>query len=74
MPAVIIEAAYMSGQAEAELMLTDIFRAAEAEAIAAGIERWMKTSEPGSGYLDGFTLGGSARTFDLRSCDDPPLQ
>jgi N-acetylmuramoyl-L-alanine amidase len=73
-PAVILEAAYMSGDAEAQLMLGDEFRAAEADAIAHGIERFLTTADPGGGYLDGFTLGGSARSFDLDDCDDPPLE
>jgi hypothetical protein len=64
----------MSGEAEAQLMLTDEFRAGEAEAIATGIARWLSSADEGSGYLDGFTLGGSARTFDLDACDDPQLQ
>ena len=74
MPAVILEAAYMSGEAEAQLMLGDEFAATEAEAIATGIERFLRTTDPGGGYLDGFTLGGSARSFDLGACEDPPLE
>jgi N-acetylmuramoyl-L-alanine amidase len=74
MPAVILESAYMSGEAEAQLMRTDEFRAAEANAIASGIQRWLSTTDPGSGYIDGFTLGGSARTFNMSACDDPPLE
>jgi N-acetylmuramoyl-L-alanine amidase len=73
-PAVILEAAYLSGEAEAQLMLGDEFRAAEAEAIARGIERYLATTDPGGGYLDGFTLGGSARSFDLDDCTDPTLE
>jgi N-acetylmuramoyl-L-alanine amidase len=73
-PAVILEAAYLSGEAEAQLVQTDEFRAAEAEAIATGIQRWLTTSDGGSGYLDGFTLGGSARSFDMSACEDPPLE
>jgi N-acetylmuramoyl-L-alanine amidase len=74
MPAVILEAAYMTGDAEAELLATAEFRATEAAAIAQGIERWLSSSDAGAGHLDGFTLGGSARTFDLDACDDPPLE
>jgi N-acetylmuramoyl-L-alanine amidase len=74
MPAVILESAYLSGEAEGQLMLTDEFRAAEAGAIANGIDRWLSSPDTGTGYLDGFTLGGSARTFDMSACDDPPLE
>jgi N-acetylmuramoyl-L-alanine amidase len=73
-PAVILEAAYMSGEAEAQLMTGEEFRAAEAAGIASGIERWLRTADAGTGYVDGFTLGGSARSFDLDECDDPPLE
>ena len=74
MPAVILESAYLSGEAEAELVTTDEFRAAESAAIAAGIERYLRSTDTGSGYIDSFTEGGRARTFDLDKCEDPPLE
>jgi N-acetylmuramoyl-L-alanine amidase len=74
MPAVILEAAYLSGEAEAELVTTDEFRAAESAAIAAGIERYLRSADAGSGFLDSFTEGGRARSFDLDDCEDPPLE
>jgi N-acetylmuramoyl-L-alanine amidase len=73
MPAVIVEAAYLSGPAESELVASDAFRDAEATAIARGIERFLSTSDQGAGFLDGFTLGGAARRFDMDACVDPPL-
>jgi N-acetylmuramoyl-L-alanine amidase len=73
-PAVILESAYLSGEAEADLVTTEEFRAAEAGAIAAGIERYLRSADAGSGYLDSFTEGGGARTFDLDECEDPPLE
>jgi N-acetylmuramoyl-L-alanine amidase len=74
MPAVILEAAYLTGDAESQLVTTTEFRAAEAESIARGIERWLNSADPGSGYLDGFTLGGSAGSFDMSRCEDPSLE
>lgn len=73
-PAIILESAYLSGAAEAALVRTDEFRAAEAAAIAAGIERYLRSSDEGSGYLDSFTEGGTARRLDMSRCEDPPLE
>jgi hypothetical protein len=67
-PAVILEAAYMSGEAEAQLMLTDEFRATEAEAIAAGIQRWLTTDDPAPAP-DRFTL--DQRHFRPRRVQGP---
>src|SRR5690606_31897856 len=74
MPAVILESAYLSGPAEAELVGTDEFRDAEAGAIADAIERYLRSADAGSGYLDSFTEGGSARRFDMSECEDPTLE
>src|SRR5690606_1150845 len=74
MPAIIVEAAYLTGEAEGELVTTEEFRVAEATAIANGIAEYLGTDAPGSGYIDGFTLGGSARRFDMDQCEDPPLE
>lgn len=74
MPAIIVEAAYLTGDAEAELLATEEFRDAEALGIAKGIEQFLRTDAAGDGYIDGFTLGGSARSFDMDKCEDPPLE
>jgi N-acetylmuramoyl-L-alanine amidase len=73
-PAVIIESAFLSGEAEAELVTTDEFRDVEAHAIANGITRFLQTSDEGTGFIKGFTLGGSARRFDMDECKDPALE
>jgi hypothetical protein len=73
-PAVIVESAYLSGNAEAELVTTDEFRDVEAHAIANGITRFLQTSDEGTGFIKGFTLGGSARRFDMDECKDPALE
>lgn len=74
MPAIIVEAAYITGDAEAELLATEQFRDAEARGIANGIERFLRSDDAGDGYIDGFTLGGSASSFDMDDCEDPPLE
>jgi N-acetylmuramoyl-L-alanine amidase len=72
-PAVIVEAAYLSSVSEAELLATDRFRAAEAQALADGIRRWLTTADPGRGYQPGFVEDGTGGNSDLRSCRDPSL-
>src|SRR5690606_36489968 len=73
-PAIIVEAAYITGPDEAELLGTDAFRNAEAAAIANGIVRYLHTDDAGRGYIDGFTLGGSARSFEMDEFEDPPVE
>jgi N-acetylmuramoyl-L-alanine amidase len=72
-PAVIVEAAYLSSAREAELLATERFRAAEAQALADGIRRWLTTPDPGGGYQPGFVEDGTGGFSDLRSCRDPSL-
>jgi N-acetylmuramoyl-L-alanine amidase len=73
-PAVIVEGAYMSASAESDLMETAEFRAVEAAGIARGIERWLTTSDPGSGFRPGFVEGGVARVPNMAKCRDPKLE
>ncbi len=75
MPAVLAEFGYLSNPAEADLFLTDEYRDVAAEALAAGIERYLFTDDPGSGFVDEpriFTPDGS--TGGSGGCIDPPLE
>jgi N-acetylmuramoyl-L-alanine amidase len=72
-PAILVEGAYLSNAREAQLLRTDEFRAAEAEAIADGILRWLTTEDEGSGYQNGFVEAGSGGDTDLSACRDPSL-
>lgn len=70
---VLVEAMYLSGEPEANLLADPGFRAAEADAIADAIVTWVSTDQPGTGYLDPLDSpepagGGGGRT----GCDDPP--
>jgi N-acetylmuramoyl-L-alanine amidase len=74
-PAVLIEAAYLSNPAEAALLAETLVRDAEAEAIAHGIERYFTTVDPGSGFQVPLFKGyGSSGGGTLANCKDPKLQ
>lgn len=72
-PSILIEGAYLSSAREAAVLATDVFRAAEAQAIADGILRWLTTADVGTGYQNGFVESGSGGDTDLTSCRDPEL-
>ena len=72
-PAILIEGAYLSNVREAALLATDAFRDVEADAIAAGILRWLTTPDEGSGYQKGFVESGTGGNTDLATCRDPNL-
>lgn len=70
---IITEFLWLSNGAEAALLARTEVRNAEAEAIAAGIDRWYRTENVGSGFLkpfvDTFDSGGGG----FEGCVDPPL-
>ncbi len=74
MPAVLAELGYISNAEEAELFATDRYRTVAATALADGIERWLTTDDPGSGFRDEpriFTPSGG--TGGSEGCEDPEL-
>lgn len=74
MPAVLAELAYISNPEEAALFETDEYRDAVSSALATAIERWLTTSDPGSGFVARpriFTPDGS--TGGTIGCVDPDL-
>ena len=74
MPAVLAELGYISNAAEAELFATDEYLDAASAALADGIERWLTTDDPGTGFRDEprlFTPGGGTGGSD--DCVDPDL-
>ncbi len=73
-PSLITEAAYLSNPSEAALFARDDVRDAEAVAIVDGLQRWLDTDDPGSGFLAEFVDGGSTGTGGTDNCVDPPLQ
>jgi N-acetylmuramoyl-L-alanine amidase len=74
-PAVLVEAAFLSNPAEEALLATPEFRTAEAQAIARGVLRYLTTQDPGSGFVEPYERvqpagpGGGAD-----GCVDPPLE
>lgn len=74
-PSVISEAAYLSNPSEAELLDRSDVQQALADALVRGIDRFLSTADPGSGFTDdpifrGYGSSGTGRTTD---CDDPDL-
>ncbi len=71
-PAVLLEALYLSSEPEALLLLEPAIREAEAQAIADGIVAWLETDRPGSRFLPTLeateTAGGGGGTA---GCEDP---
>ena len=73
-PAALIESAFISNRAEEALLQRRDVQKAEGEAIARGIVRYLRSPEPGSGFVAPFSStapaggGGGAR-----SCQDPTL-
>ena len=70
-PSVIIEAAYLSNPPEAELLAIPEVQKAEAVAIAVAINRFITTSDPGSGFKPSFIDGLMTGTGSGRGCVDP---
>lgn len=74
MPGVLAELGYISNPAEAELFATAEYQDVAATALADGIERWLTTDDPGSGFRDEprlFTPSGGTGGPD--GCVDPEL-
>ncbi len=74
MPAVLAELGYISNAEEAELFATVKYQDTAATALADGIERWLTTEDPGSGFRDSprlFTPSGGTGGSD--GCLDPEL-
>ena len=73
-PAALIEGAFISNRSEEALLQRKEVQKAEGEAIARGILRYLRSPEPGSGYVGPFSSnhpaggGGGAK-----SCTDPKL-
>ena len=53
-PAILVEATYLSALHEAQLLKTGAFRDVEANALAAGVREYLRTTNPGSGFRTPF--------------------
>ena len=73
-PAVLAEAAFISNPTEEALLRTPAFRAAEAEAIARAVIRFVATDDPGSGFTEPYPRTVPAGPGGgIEGCVDPPL-
>ena len=73
-PAALVEGAFISNRSEEALLQRKDIQKAEGEAIARGIARYLRTDDPGSGFLPPFTSKASAgRGGGSNSCKDPAL-
>ena len=72
-PAVVIEAGYMTNPQEADLMNRTDYPQNEAQAVANAVKRYLTTADPGSGFKvpndRGFETGSGGGGFD--GCKDP---
>jgi len=74
MPAVLAEMAFLGNTQEVDLLRTGELQEAEAMAIAAAVERWFTTSDPGEGFTEpSFGLRSSGGGGGLDGCTDPDL-
>ena len=74
-PASLAELAFLTNPTEEALLVRPEVQAAEAEAVAAGIVRFLAGDDRGSGFVEPYERvdpagpgGGTA------GCEDPPLQ
>jgi N-acetylmuramoyl-L-alanine amidase len=74
-PSALIEMAYLGNPKEVALLTTDDYRSAAALALADGIERYLTTTDPGTGFVDTpRRLNAGTDTGGVDGCVDPPLE
>lgn len=72
---VIIEAAFMSNQPEADLLLTPTVQQAEADAITGGLVQWLVTERTGELLTEpNQPVDPATPAEDADGCVDPPLE
>ena len=73
-PAALVEGAYISNPQEETLLQRKDAQKAEGEAIARGILRYLRTNDPGSGFLPSFSSPAPAGDGGgTKGCTDPAL-
>lgn len=71
----LVEFAYLGNPKEVELLATDEYVSAASLALADGIERYLTTSDPGSGFIDTPRIfDPSGLTGGADDCIDPRLE
>lgn len=72
--AVLAELAFLSNPPERDLLTRPDVQRAEGEAVARGIVRFLRTEDPGSGYVEPYPRDSPAGSGGGSSgCVDPPL-
>ncbi len=73
-PAVLVEGAYISNRAEEALLERKDAQKAEGDAVARGILRYLRSADPGLGFLPSFTSAAAAGGGGGGDgCEDPAL-
>lgn len=74
-PSALVEMAYLGNPKEVALLATDDYLEAAADALADGIERYLTSAEPGSGFIaTPRRLNAGTNTGGTDGCLDPPLE
>jgi N-acetylmuramoyl-L-alanine amidase len=71
---VLAELGYISNPAEAGLFTSNAYVEAAAEALADAIEDYLKTEEPGSGFIEEPRVFNPQPGIGARVCEDPELE
>lgn len=73
-PAVLAELAFISNPAEEQLLSTTEVRQVEAEAVVAGVVRFLTSDDPGSGFVEPYErITPAGPGGGLEGCVDPEL-
>ena len=72
-PSVIAELAFISDPLEADLLARPDVQQVEGAAVARGILRYVRTQDPGSGYVTSLPRPSSDNGGGSEGCVDPPL-
>ncbi|MFN3216083.1 MAG: N-acetylmuramoyl-L-alanine amidase [Acidimicrobiales bacterium] len=70
---VITEFLWLSNGPEAQVLMRDEVRQAQAVALADGVERWYRSTNRGSGFIDPFVDTFDSGAGGFEGCVDPPL-
>ncbi len=72
-PSVIAELAFISDAPEADLLARPDVQRVEGDAVARGILRYLRTQDPGSGYVTPVPRPSADNGGGAEGCVDPPL-
>ena len=72
-PSALAELAFLSNPPEADLLARPDVQRVEGEAVARGILRFLRTQDPGSGYVTPIPRNTPAGGGGAEGCVDPPL-